>query len=126
MQYYCEKVISYLYCLWKFLDDNECPEKVFRFELGINLLLLLYDIYLFIYLFYNRTYNKYLIALAVLDTFPAEFCHIYKDKYIDLDMQDDLQRTDVINWCRTTKPVHALRTTGLISFYLLKNCLREE
>lgn len=57
-------------------------------------------------------YSKYLIALPPLNTFPQEFRDLFKDKYIDLDMQDDLERAEVINWCRTTKPVYAVRTTG--------------
>ena len=61
----------------------------------------------------HRTYSRYLIAFLQVIRFPADFGHLFKEKYIDLDMQDDLERSEIINWCRTTKPVLALRTTGL-------------
>ena len=44
---------------------------------------------------------------------PQQFTEMYKNAIIDLDMKDDLERSDVINWCRTAKPLYPLKTTGL-------------
>ena len=59
-----------------------------------------------------RKYHKYTVSLPPLSSYPDEFQQQYKDALIDLDMKDDLERSEVINWCRTTKQLYPLKTTG--------------
>ena len=42
-----------------------------------------------------------------------QFAQMYKNAVIDLDMKEDLERSKVINWCRTAKPLYPMKTTGI-------------
>ncbi|KAL5010302.1 hypothetical protein ScPMuIL_012607 [Solemya velum] len=59
-----------------------------------------------------KKYHKYSVTLPPYQLYPPELQDIYTRSLLDLDMKDDLERGKVINWCKTTKPLVPLKTTG--------------
>jgi len=69
------------------------------------------------YLSIDRVYYKYQIAVSSFNSTPGEFRQMVQDAVYDRDMKQDLENSHVINWCRTTKPLIALKTTGLVLLF---------
>lgn len=57
-------------------------------------------------------FHSYSVLLIPLDRYPDEFRHLYSDAIFDLDMKDDLERSNVINWCRTVRTLYPVKTTA--------------
>ena len=77
------------------------------------------DMYFTFCSFRFRLFHCYSVLLLPLDRYPEEFRHLYSDAIFDLDMKDDLERSKVINWCRTTRPLYPVKTTGKILDFML-------
>ncbi|XP_022294092.2 tumor necrosis factor alpha-induced protein 3-like isoform X3 [Crassostrea virginica] len=54
----------------------------------------------------------YSALLPCLKLVNEEFKHFYNLIVLDLDVKDDLQRSKVINWCRTSKKLCPIKTRG--------------
>ncbi|KAH3727329.1 tumor necrosis factor alpha-induced protein 3-like [Dreissena polymorpha] len=63
-------------------------------------------------LLYMSAYSKYQIALPSSKLFPRSFHDAMLEALVDRDMLDDLEQERIINWCRTTKKLYPLKTTG--------------
>ncbi|XP_061193602.1 tumor necrosis factor alpha-induced protein 3-like isoform X2 [Saccostrea echinata] len=56
-----------------------------------------------------KTFHFFTALLPCLKQVNEEFKHFYNVSVLDLDVKDDLQRSKVINWCRTAKVLYPVK-----------------
>jgi hypothetical protein len=59
-----------------------------------------------------KTFHLFSALLPCLRQVSEDFKQFYNLNILDLDVKDDLQRSKVINWCRTAKTLYPLKTRG--------------
>ncbi|WAR08256.1 TNAP3-like protein [Mya arenaria] len=60
----------------------------------------------------NTKFNKYQIAIPLLESFSPQLSRNFQDAIFDNDMLNDLESSHIINWCRTTKKLYPIKTTA--------------
>ncbi|XP_052811547.1 tumor necrosis factor alpha-induced protein 3-like [Mya arenaria] len=59
-----------------------------------------------------KKFNKYQIAIPLLESFSPQLSRNFQDAIFDNDMLNDLESSHIINWCRTTKKLYPIKTTA--------------
>ncbi|KAK3580689.1 hypothetical protein CHS0354_017970 [Potamilus streckersoni] len=62
--------------------------------------------------FILQTFAAFQSSLINLHDYPDDFRNYFEESFLDMDLLQDLERSKVINWCRTVKRLYPLKTTG--------------